>query len=144
MCTSVLYLASSAFDKSHVFIWSENWAPGVIAASLPCHDFPSLRSQFPLADASIGTQAFICKPWGCICPEIQHILGFGKADSAFHVLWTFSVVKQYPVIKHLPVSSGNMGLLPRNRINNDCKQSHVCSTLPPNNSARTLWIKTFS
>ena len=77
-------------------------------AFLTCHDFPSLCSQFPLADASIGTQAFICHPWGCMYPKIQHVLGFGKVDSAFHVLWTFlGVVKQYPVIKHLPVSSGN-------------------------------------
>ena len=148
MSTPVLYLVPSAFDRSHVLIWrSENWAPGVIAASLPCRDFPSLCFQFPLADASTGTQAFICKPWGCMCPEIQHILGFGKVDSTFHVSWTsLSVVKQYPVIKHLPVSSGNMGLLPRNRMNNDCKQSHVCSlqVFPPNNFARTLWIKTFS
>ena len=148
MSTPVLYLVSSAFDRSHVFIWpSENWAPGVIVAFLTCHDFPSLCSQFPLADASIGTQAFICNPWGCMCPKIQHVLGFGKVDSAFHVLWTsLGVVKQYPVIKHLPVSSGNMGLLPRNRVNNDCKQSHVCSVqvLPLNNFARTLWIKTFS
>ena len=46
-------------------------------------------------------------------PGIQHVLDFGKVDSAFHILHTpLSVAGGAPCNQALACSSGNTGLLP--------------------------------